>query len=94
MVAQDAEEFNVKPETAGETETRLAQILDGMGRRRRHKRSVRLALVFELRFDGQLWPDEYRFDPNRGRWMEWKGGKWAGHWQPAADDHGQRGRAD
>ena len=50
-----------------------------------------LANVFEMRFDGQLWPDEYRFDSRRGRWMEWKGGKWAGHWQPAATIMGSVG---
>ena len=74
--------FEVKPETPEETEARLERIIavwaedDDINQRR-------LAAVFELRFDGQLWPDEYRFDPRRNRWMEWKGGRWAGHWTPA-----------
>ena len=38
-----------------------------------------LANAFVIRFDGQLWPEEYRFDGRRGRWMEFK----AEHWTPA-----------
>ena len=82
MITPDAEEFKVVPETAEETEARLEQIMaawaedDDINQRR-------LANLFELRFDGQLWPEEYRFDPRRGRWMEFKGSRWAGHWTPA-----------
>ena len=74
MIPEDGDEFKVKLETLEETEARLERIIaawaedDDINQRR-------LALVFELRFDGQLWPDEYRFDPRRGRWMEFKGGK-------------------
>ena len=78
----DDDEFKVKPETAEETEARLERILaawaDGGDINQRS-----LAIMFELRFDGKLWPDEYRFDPRRGRWMEFKGSRWAGHWTPA-----------
>ena len=85
MITQDAEEFKVKLETPEETEARLERIIaawaddDEINQRR-------LALVFELRFDGQLWPDEYRFDPQRGRWMEFVSRREtpsAGHWTPA-----------
>ena len=50
-----------------------------------------LANMFVTRYDGQ-WVDrreygafrqEYRFDSRRGRWMEWKGGRWEGHWTEA-----------
>ena len=82
MIPEDGDEFKVKLETPEEAEARLERIIaawaddDDINQRR-------LALVFELRFDGQLWPDEYRFDPRRGRWMEFKGSRWAGHWTPA-----------
>ena len=75
MITQDADEF--KPETPEETEARLARILAEWAKLDINQRG--LASVFEMRFDGQLWPDEYRFDPRRGRWMEFK----AGHWTPA-----------
>ena len=77
VVTQDAEEFKIKPETAEETEARLELIMAGWAESDINQRG--LALVFELRFDGQLWPEEYRFDPRRGRWMEFK----ADHWRPA-----------
>ena len=38
-----------------------------------------LAGAFVIRYDGQLWPEEYRFDSRRGRWMEFADG----HWTPA-----------
>ena len=69
--------FEVKPETAKETEARLELIMAGWAESGITQRG--LASAFELRFNGQLWPDEYRFDPQRGRWMEFK----AGHWTPA-----------
>ena len=68
MVTQDDEEFKVKLETAKETEARLARIIAAWAEDDINQRG--LASAFELRFDGQLWPDEYRFDPHRGRWME------------------------
>ena len=73
MITQDEDEFKVKPETPEETEARLARILDAWGESDINQRG--LASAFEMRFDGQLWPDEYRFDAQRGRWMEWKGGR-------------------
>ena len=82
MIAQDTEVFEVVPETPEETEARLERIMaawasdDDMNQ-------LRLANLFEIRFGGQVWPDEYRFDPQRGRWMEWKGSSWDGRWQPA-----------
>ena len=88
MITQDAEECKVKPETPEEpetpeaTEARLERILDAWADDDDINQR-RLASVFEMRFDGQLWPDEYRFDPRRGRWMEWEGGRWQGHWTPA-----------
>ena len=74
MVTQDAEEFKVKLETAKEREARLEQIIATWAKDDINQRG--LAGAFELRFDGQLWPDEYRFDPHRGRWMEFKAGRW------------------
>ena len=69
--------FEVKLETPEETEARLEQIIAFWAESGITQRG--LASAFELRFNGQLWPDEYRFDPQRGRWMEFK----AGHWTPA-----------
>ena len=77
MIAEDGDEFKVKLETAKEREARLEQIIATWAKDDINQRG--LAGAFELRFDGQLWPDEYRFDPHRGRWMEFK----AGHWRPA-----------
>ena len=71
----------MKPETPEETEARLEQILAAWADDDINQRG--LASVFEMRFDGQLWQDEYRFDPQRGRWMEFKGSRWAGRWTPA-----------
>ena len=45
-----------------------------------------LASMFEQRFDGQIWPEQYRFDGRRGRWMEFVSRRetpWAGQWRPA-----------
>ena len=81
MIPQDDDEFKVIPETPEETEARLERILDAWAESDINQ--LGLALVFELRFKGQLWPDEYRFDARRGRWLEWKGGRWHGHWTPA-----------
>ena len=83
MVTQDTEEFKIKIETLEETEARLERIIAAWAEDDEINQQ-RLARVFERRFDGQLWPDEYRFDPHRGHWMEWKGSKWYGRWQPAA----------
>ena len=76
-VTQEGDEFKVKLETVEETEARLELIIAAWAEDDITQRG--LASVFELRFDGQLWPDEYRFDPRRGRWMEFK----ADHWRPA-----------
>ena len=82
MISQDEEDYKIQPETPEETEARLERILDAWGDG--DITQLSLAGVFEMRFDGQLWPDEYRFDPHRGHWMEWKGGRWEGHWTRAA----------
>ena len=74
MITQDEEDFNIQPETPEETEAGLERILAAWGDL--DITQLSLADVFEMRFDGQLWPDEYRFDPHRGHWMEWKGGHW------------------
>ena len=71
----------MKLETPEETQARLERILDAWAESDINQ--LGLANVFEMRFDGQLWPDEYRFDAHRGHWMEWKGGRRAGHWQQA-----------
>ena len=42
--------------------------------------------MFVYRFDGQVWPEQYRFDGRRGRWMEFVSRRetlWAGQWRPA-----------
>ena len=78
MIPEDADEFKVKLETTKETEARLEQIMTFWAEDDEINQ-LRLANLFELRFDGQLWPEEYRFDSRRGRWMEFK----AGHWRPA-----------
>ena len=74
MIPEDGDEFKVKLETVEETEARLEQIIAFWPEDDINQRG--LASAFELRFDGQLWPDEYRFDPHRGRWMEFKAGRW------------------
>ena len=84
MLTQDGHEFKVKIETLEETEARLERIIAAWAEDDINQR--RLASVFELRFDGQLWPEQYRFDGRRGRWMEFVSRRetpWAGQWRPA-----------
>ena len=82
MIPKDDEEFKVIPETPEEETARLERIIAAWAEDDDINQRL-LALVFELRFDGQLWPEEYRFDPRRGRWMEFKGGRLSGQWTPA-----------
>ena len=92
MITEDAKEFKVKLETPEEHEARLERIMTAWADMDDADiNQLSLANIFEMRFDGQLWLDEYRFDSRRGRWMEWKGGKWAGRWQEAATIMGSLG---
>ena len=78
-------------ETPEEHEARFERILTFWADMDDDINQLSLANIFEMRFDGQLWPDEYRFDSRRGRWMEWKGGKWAGRWQETGTIMGSLG---